>query len=143
MGAPAALSGFELTAVLSVPGSACDGPAKHTKNPVASINAERPLALIVIGNLPICQPPKRNETSRRVRSGAERGNLRASPGESRATIVPRAPPKHLFVREIFSESMRRVPAGSIDVMSPAGAGFAIVIPERGREGPKARWITTS
>src|SRR5260370_1334031 len=97
-GAPAAVSGSEVTAALSAPGSACDGPAKHTKSPVASISAECPLALIVIGNLPICQPPKRNETSRRVRSGAEKGNLRASPGERRATIVPRAVSMHLFAR---------------------------------------------
>src|ERR1700682_5120312 len=103
MGAPAALSGFELTAALSASAPACDGPAKHTKSPVASINAERPLALIVIGNLPICQPPKRNETLRRVRSGAERGNLRASPGESRATIVPRALPKHLFAKSFRNQ----------------------------------------
>jgi hypothetical protein len=45
--------------------------------------------LIVIGNLPFCQSPRRNETLRRVRSGAEKGNLRARPGKSRAAgIVP-------------------------------------------------------
>jgi len=38
--------------------------------------------------------------------------------------------------------MRRVPAEAIDVMSPAGAKFAIAIPKRGREGLKAL-ITTS
>jgi hypothetical protein len=43
--------------------------------------------LLVIGNLPICQPPKPNETSPRDRSGAKKGNLRASPGESRAIAL--------------------------------------------------------
>src|ERR1700738_3140584 len=96
MGAPAALSGFELTPPLAASGPACDGPAKHTKSPIASINAERPLALIVIGNLPICQPPKRNENSGRVHSGAEKGNLRAGAGESRAGALVGAGVKSLW-----------------------------------------------
>jgi hypothetical protein len=58
MGAPAAVSGFELAVVLSaLAGAACDDPAKHTKSPAASINAQRPLALIVIGNLPFLPVP--------------------------------------------------------------------------------------
>jgi hypothetical protein len=51
-------SDFALAAALSVLAAACDGPAKHTKTPVASINAERPLALIFIWKSPLCQPPK-------------------------------------------------------------------------------------
>src|ERR1019366_2580110 len=58
MGAPAALSDFEPAVALSVPAAACDGPAKHTKSPVASINAERPLALIVIWQSPHLPAPK-------------------------------------------------------------------------------------
>jgi hypothetical protein len=38
---------------LSAPSAACNGPEKHAQIPAAMINAERPLALIVIGNLPI------------------------------------------------------------------------------------------
>src|ERR1700731_1019607 len=52
-----AVSGVAPAAVLFAPAAACDGPAKHTKSPVASIKAERPLALIIIGNLPICPAP--------------------------------------------------------------------------------------
>jgi hypothetical protein len=53
-----ARSDFELAVASSAPVAACDGPAKHTKSPAANINAERPLALTVIGNLLICQFPK-------------------------------------------------------------------------------------
>ena len=88
-----ALSDFEVAAALSLLAATTgDGPAKHTKSPVATINAERPLALMIIGNLPICPPPKRNETPPRVHSAAEKGNLRARPGESRAACcAPMAP----------------------------------------------------
>jgi hypothetical protein len=53
----AALSGFGLAVVLSVP-AACDGPARHTKSPAASINAERPLALIIIWQSPHLPAPE-------------------------------------------------------------------------------------
>jgi hypothetical protein len=53
----AALSGFGLAVVPSVP-AACDGAAKQTKSPVASINAERPLALIVIWQSPHSPAPE-------------------------------------------------------------------------------------
>src|SRR5260370_18329750 len=57
-GAPAVSSDFALAAALSALAAACDGPAKHPKAPAPGINAEHLLALIFIGNLPICQPPK-------------------------------------------------------------------------------------
>jgi hypothetical protein len=47
-GAPV-LSDFVVAVALA---AACDGPAKHTNIPVASINAERPLALVVIWQSP-------------------------------------------------------------------------------------------
>jgi hypothetical protein len=47
-----------LAAALSALAAACDGPAKHTKSPVANINAERPLALIFIGQSPHLPAPK-------------------------------------------------------------------------------------
>src|SRR5882724_13066243 len=88
MGGPAALSGFELAAASSAPVAAGDGPARHTKSPVASINAERPLALIVIGNLPICPPPKRNEPPRVSATGQKKGifaRVRAKAGQRHCT----------------------------------------------------------
>jgi hypothetical protein len=57
-GASARSSDFPLAAALSALAAACDGPAKQTKITVASINAERPLALIFIANLPILPAPK-------------------------------------------------------------------------------------
>src|SRR3954469_3279681 len=54
--ADAALSDFE---VGSAPAAIiCDGPAKHTNSPVASINAERPLALIIMWQSPHLPAPK-------------------------------------------------------------------------------------
>ena len=43
---------------LSAPAAACDGPAKPTKSPVASIKAERPLALMFIWQSPHLPAPK-------------------------------------------------------------------------------------
>src|SRR5260370_30813613 len=57
-GAPAVSSDFALAAALSALAAACDGPAKHTKSPVARINAERPLALIFISQSPHLPAPK-------------------------------------------------------------------------------------
>src|SRR6266852_5041366 len=58
MGAAAALSGVALAAALFAPAAAWDGPAKHTQSPVASINAECPLALIIIWQSPHLPAPK-------------------------------------------------------------------------------------
>src|SRR2546430_15405027 len=49
---PAASSDFALSAALSALAAACDCPAKLTKSPVARINAERALALILIWKSP-------------------------------------------------------------------------------------------
>jgi hypothetical protein len=54
IGGPATVSA--LTAPSSSSVAACDGPANHTKSPVASINAARPLALIVIWQSPYANP---------------------------------------------------------------------------------------
>jgi hypothetical protein len=48
MGADAAVSGSTLAVTSSARSVACDGAEKHTNNAVATINAERPLALIFI-----------------------------------------------------------------------------------------------
>src|SRR5258708_22744471 len=57
-GAPTVSSDFVLAAALSALVAACDGPAKHTKSPVASINAECPLASIFIWQSPHLPAPK-------------------------------------------------------------------------------------
>lgn len=73
----------EFAAVSSV--AACDGPARHIHNPVARINAERPLALMIILAIsPFASSRKRNETPRRGQSAAKKGNLRTTPGETGA-----------------------------------------------------------
>ena len=88
-GAPACLRSCSRGRVVSV-AAARDGPAKHTKTPLRRINAERPLALIFIWQSPhLPAPESEMRPSRRVRSGAKKGNLRAVPGESRATTMPR------------------------------------------------------
>jgi hypothetical protein len=48
MGGPAALSAFDAVPPPSASAAACSGPEKHTQNPAAMINAERPLALMFI-----------------------------------------------------------------------------------------------
>jgi hypothetical protein len=70
-----ARSDFEPATALSAAVAACDGPAKHTKSPVATINAERPLALIVIGNLPMCQPPDGGKKPRGVSAAGQKKGI--------------------------------------------------------------------
>jgi hypothetical protein len=54
-----ASSGFDVAAAVSAPAAGTgDGPAKHTKSPVAIIKAERPLALIIMWRTPVCLSPK-------------------------------------------------------------------------------------
>ncbi|WP_229197448.1 hypothetical protein [Bradyrhizobium acaciae] len=71
----------------SVP-AACAGngavrPTRSPVSPVATIKAKRPLALIFILMISPFRPSQtRNETPVRVHTGAKKGNLRASGGES-------------------------------------------------------------
>jgi hypothetical protein len=111
------LAGFELTAAPSTPVAACDGPAKHAHNPVANINAERPLALIfILAISPFASP--RSEKRPRGVSAARRkkgifGRVRAKTGQRHFSGA------HFETTRSrkSSESMRRVPAGTNDVMS--------------------------
>jgi hypothetical protein len=81
--ADVAVSDFDAAvALLALAALAGNGAAKHANSPVARINAEQPLALIFMCNLPICPPPMRNETPLHVHTGAKKGNLRARRGES-------------------------------------------------------------
>src|SRR5882757_6494485 len=64
---------------LSAPSAACSGPEKHAQIPAAMIKAERPLALIVIGNLPMLPDP---EAQGELRACPQRGKKRESSGES-------------------------------------------------------------
>src|SRR5260370_13705081 len=56
---------------------------------------------------PFCQSPTRNETPGRVGSGAEKGNLRATPGQKQGSFpVPGVPPAPISAVKIFLISTR-------------------------------------
>ena len=115
---------FDAAAALSpLAAATCDGPAKHTKSPAATIKAERPLALTFIGNLPICPPPKRKETPRRVRSGAKKGNLRARPGESRAVRLRWPTLRAFFARDSAEDRCGGCQCERDRCYEPAGRGI--------------------
>jgi hypothetical protein len=84
IGADATVSGATLAVASSAVSVACDGAEKHTNKAVASINAERPLALIFIfGDLPIPLVPKnRNEPDGVSVAGQKKGNLWAAGGKN-------------------------------------------------------------
>src|SRR5947208_3249573 len=117
---PAASSDFALSAALSALAAACDGPAKHTKSPVARINAERALALIFIWKSPHLPALK----------GAMRPWGVSAAGESRATACAGRNSCGVFVREICCISKPQMSAGSIDVMSLPVAVFVVVVVRR-------------
>jgi len=76
------------------------------------------------------------------------GRVLAKAGQSRKQgnrIVPGGAFSKHFVREIFLESMRRVPAGSIDVMSLRMREFVVAISKPGATipMPPEALITTS
>src|SRR5260370_15086586 len=83
-GAPTVSSDFVLAAALSALVAACDGPAKHTNSPVASINAECPLASIFIWQSPHLPALKGAMRSRCVSAPGQKtgifGRQRAKPG---------------------------------------------------------------
>jgi hypothetical protein len=96
-----------------------DTPAKHTNKPVATINAERPLALIIIGNLPICPNPR---SKRDCAACSQRGKKRESSGntgrkQGKPASVGRAlaPRRALAVRN--ANGPRGMRAARIDGMS--------------------------
>ena len=75
-------------AVVSSAAAACDGPAKHTKSPAARINAERPLALLIMRNLPNLPAPGAERRPRRVSAARQKKGIfglhRAKAGQSPA-----------------------------------------------------------
>jgi hypothetical protein len=89
---------FEVVAALSALAAACDGPAKHTHNPVASINAERPLALIIMWQSPHLPAPESEMRPRRVSTAGQKKGIfgldRAKAGQRRRTVA-RFPPHSL------------------------------------------------
>src|SRR4051812_26702045 len=108
MGSPTALSGFELAVVSSVPAPACGGAAKHTQSPVASTNAERPLAFLIIGNLPILPRPGSARRTQGVSAARQKkgifARVRAKTGHWQQGIgIVSASISRQFVREIFLE----------------------------------------
>src|ERR1700694_280085 len=130
-----ARSDFEPPAAFSVLAAACGGPAKHTKSPDTNINAERPLALIVIGNLPIASPRGRNEPIGRVHSGAEKGNLLATRGENGAPAPHRTSGPGRFGGVIFLKPCDGCQAKPINVMSLPGRNRLSCFPDARRGDP--------
>src|SRR5260370_42126608 len=79
---------------------------------------------------PFCQSPTRNETPGRVGSGAEKGNLRATPGQKQGSFpVPGVPPAPISAVKIFLKSTRLVSAAPIDVMSLPPPDFLSRFPD--------------
>jgi hypothetical protein len=76
---------------------------------------------------------KRKETACRVRSGAEKGNLQAAPGESRAAAFAVARFQRFRSRNHW-ESMQRVSGGADRCYEAAGTQFVVAIPS-GRDHP--------
>src|SRR3954469_19153098 len=70
-----AVSDFEVAAARSVLAAvAGDGPAKHTNSPVATINAERPLALTIMWQSPHLPVPTSEMRPRAMsRAGQKKG----------------------------------------------------------------------
>src|SRR5258708_31981351 len=79
---------------------------------------------------PFCQSPTRNETPWRVVSRAEKGNLRATPGQKQGGFpVPGVPPAPISPVKIFFKSTRLVSAAPIDVMSLPPPDFLSRFPD--------------
>jgi hypothetical protein len=103
---------------LSAPSAACNGPEKHAQIPAAMINAERPLALIVIGNLPIFLPTP--ETQGDPTACPQRGRKRESSresGQKRGNSLYCASNSRPLAGEVVLESMQRMSGVANDVMS--------------------------
>jgi hypothetical protein len=84
--APAAVvSDFAPAVASSAPTAARDGPAKHTKSPAANINAQRPLALIVIWQSPHLPVPEGKRRTHGVSATGQKkgifGRVRAKTGQ--------------------------------------------------------------
>jgi hypothetical protein len=133
VGAPA-LADFELALASSAPTAAGDGPAQHTKSPVAiMINTERPLALNIIWQSPHLPS---SAARRDLRACRQRGRKRESSDESgrkrgNGRVGCDSPLDHTL------DQSDRVSAGSISVMSLGMKPF-VAIPDpicRSRAGP--------
>jgi hypothetical protein len=139
------VSDFKIVAVLSALAAIVgDGPAKHTNSPVASINAERPLALIIIWQSPHLPAPESEMSPRCVSTAGQKkgifGQDRAKAGQRRRT-VGRFPPHFLsdFSFAFPGSFPRRFPeaeaagAGRRNrCYEPARMGLAVSIPRWSR-----------
>jgi hypothetical protein len=129
IGAPA----VELAAVASVPAAACEGPAKHTQSPAASINAERPLPLIFILAISPFASPKSEMRPHGVSTARQKkgifGRVRAKAGQSHCAgpVLRDRPLAKSF------EKMPRVSAGPINVISLPAPNLAARDSRAGRE----------
>jgi hypothetical protein len=84
-------SGFKIVAALSALAAIVgDGAAKHTNSPVASINAERPLALIFMWQSPHLPVPEGEMRPRCVSTAGQKKGIfgldRAKAGQRRRTV---------------------------------------------------------
>jgi hypothetical protein len=71
-----ALSDFEVAAALSLLAATTgDGPAKHTKSPVAIIKAARPLALTIIWQSPHLPAPDGEMRPHRVSTAGQKKGI--------------------------------------------------------------------
>ena len=124
VGAPAAVADFELALASSAPTVAADGPAENTKNPVATINTERPLA----SNLIWQSPHLPSSAARRdLRACRQRGRKRESSDESgRKRGIRQVGCDNPLDNTL--EQSDRVSAGSISVKSLAMKPF-VAIPD--------------
>jgi hypothetical protein len=112
--AGAAVSDFDATALSPPAALAGNGPAKHTKSPAATINAERPLALIVIWQSPHLPAPNGEMRPCRVSAARQKKGIF---GQHGAKAGQRAV---FFAGRIFpgqGKAALRVRAGTIDGMS--------------------------
>ena len=127
-----AVSDFAAAAASSAPAAACDGPAKHTKSPVASINAERPLALMVIALISPFASPRREKRPRGVSAAGQKKGIF---GQYRAKTGQRPRGRERF-RIAASPWYRcdRVPARTDRCYEPdSEPGRVVAIPGSGRD----------
>jgi hypothetical protein len=89
----------------------------HIHSPAASINAERPLALVFKAISPKYPPPDCKGDCGRVHIGAEKGNFWSSPAKTGQGVIPGATDSSRHGEIRFGIKERRVPGSPIDAKS--------------------------
>jgi len=96
-----AVSDFDAAALSPPAARAGNGPAKQTRSPAATIKAERPLALIIIGNLPNLPAPDREKRPCRVSAARQKKGIF---GQHRAKAGQCIAARGIFRRRIFEKT---------------------------------------